>query len=91
MNTPTHLLFGLAAFGRHEERRIVGAAAIGALLPDLSLYLLAGTSIFLLGIPPQRVFDELYFSSTWQTIHKWVTNSSHLWLLQVWTAHYRLD
>jgi membrane-bound metal-dependent hydrolase YbcI (DUF457 family) len=78
MNTPTHLLFGLAAFGRRAERRIVGAAAIGALLPDLSLYLLAGTSIFLLGIPPQRVFDELYFSSAWQTIFA-IDNSFVLW------------
>ena len=68
MNTPAHLLLGLAAFGRKGTRSVSWAAAAGALLPDLSLYVLAGTSLFILGIPPQRVFDELYFSDSWQAV-----------------------
>lgn len=44
------------------------AAMLGAVFPDVSLYLLAGTSLFILQIPPHVVFDELYFSPAWQTV-----------------------
>ncbi|ABG31365.1 hypothetical protein RD1_1744 [Roseobacter denitrificans OCh 114] len=54
------------------------AALVGGLLPDLSLYVMAGISLFVLGIPPQIVFDELYFSTLWQTIFA-IDNSFILW------------
>lgn len=78
MNTPAHLVIGLAAFGRPDSRAISTAALIGALLPDLSLYLMAGVSLFILGIPPRIVFDELYFSETWQLVFA-VDNSFLVW------------
>lgn len=78
MNTPAHLLIGWAAFGRGSERAVAAAAVVGALLPDLSLYLMAGTSIFLLNIPPHVVFDELYFSAPWQAVFS-VDNSVFVW------------
>ena len=78
MNTPAHLLIGGAVFGRGKEKRVVLAAMLGGLLPDLSLFVLAGTSLFLLNIPAQVVFDELYFSPLWQTIFA-IDNSFLLW------------
>ncbi|WP_421747688.1 cobalamin biosynthesis protein CobQ [Cognatishimia sp.] len=78
MNTPAHLLLGWAVFGRRKSKTIVAAALIGALLPDLSLYLLAGTSLFVLGITPEVVFGELYFSELWQTIFA-IDNSFIIW------------
>ena len=78
MNTPAHLLIGAAAFGRGRPRSVIWAAMLGGLLPDLSLYLLAGTSLFLLNIPPRVVFDELYFSDLWQTIFA-IDNSFFVW------------
>lgn len=78
MNTPAHLLIGAAAFGRPAQTKIVLAAFAGALLPDLSLYLMAGTALFILGIPPQRVFNELYFSDAWQTVFA-IDNSFIVW------------
>ncbi|AVL54389.1 cobalamin biosynthesis protein CobQ [Roseobacter denitrificans] len=78
MNTPAHLLIGAAVWGRHKSRRVVLAALVGGLLPDLSLYVMAGISLFVLGIPPQIVFDELYFSTLWQTIFA-IDNSFILW------------
>jgi len=48
MNTPAHLLIGAAVFGRPAPTRIVDAAFIGEMLPDLSLYLMAGVSLKLL-------------------------------------------
>ena len=78
MNTPAHLLIGAAAFARPAHGRILWAAVLGSLLPDLSLYLMAGTSLYVLGIPPQVVFDELYFSTAWQTVFA-IDNSFILW------------
>lgn len=87
MNTPAHLLLGAAVFGRGGPRHVFLAAMAGALIPDLSLYLLAGTSVFLLDIPPQVVFGDLYFSPAWQTIFA-IDNSFLLWgvlgLLALW-------
>lgn len=78
MNTPAHLLIGAAVFGKPATSRVIAAAYLGALAPDLSLYLLAGTSLFILGISPQVVFNELYFSSTWQTVFA-IDNSFLVW------------
>ncbi len=76
MNTPAHLLIGAAAFGRH--RKLVWAAMAGAMLPDLSLYLMAGVSMNVLGIPPHVVFNELYYSDAWQTVFA-IDNSFLVW------------
>lgn len=87
MNTPAHLLIGAAAFARPAKGRILWAALFGSLLPDLSLYLMAGTSLFILGIPEQVVFGQLYYSSAWQTVFA-IDNSFFLWglvqCLAVW-------
>ncbi|WP_109313932.1 cobalamin biosynthesis protein CobQ [Ruegeria sp. AU67] len=87
MNTPAHLLIGAAAFARPAQGRILWAALLGSLLPDLSLYLMAGTSLYVLGIPPSVVYDQLYFSDGWQTVFA-IDNSFVLWggalLVGVW-------
>lgn len=77
MNTPAHLILGLAAFGKPGDRRVTGAALAGALLPDLSLYVLGGGALGL-GLPAERVFGELYFSDAWQRVFA-VDNSIVLW------------
>lgn len=53
-------------------------AAIGSLLPDLSLYVLAGVSLLVLQIPASRVFGELYFSPAWQAVFA-IDNSFVIW------------
>ena len=78
MNTPAHLIIGAAAFGKSNIRAITWCALLGALLPDLSLYLMAGVSLFVLGISPQRVFGELYYSDAWQQVFA-IDNSFVLW------------
>ena len=78
MNTPAHLLLGAAAFARPGTTKVLIAALFGALAPDLSLYLMAGTALFLLQIPPQIVFNELYFSDAWQTVFA-IDNSFFVW------------
>lgn len=78
MNTPAHLLLGAAAFARPARGRILWAAVLGSLLPDLSLYVLAGVSLYVLGIPAQVVFNQLYFSEAWQTVFA-IDNSIIIW------------
>lgn len=88
MNTPAHLIFGAAAFGRPDSTKITLAALFGALAPDLSLYVLASVSMFILQIPARTVFNELYFSDAWQLVFS-IDNSFILWGialgLAVWT------
>ncbi len=78
MNTPAHLIFGMAAFGKPDARNVTLAALAGAMIPDLSLYLLAGTHLFILGTSPDTVFNDLYFSEEWHAIFR-VDNSFILW------------
>lgn len=78
MNTPAHLLVGLALCARAEVPRSGRWASVGGLLPDMSLYLLAGGALFLMQIPPERVFNELYFSPAWQGVFA-IDNSFLLW------------
>lgn len=69
---------GVAFCSRRNVARSGPWAAFGSLLPDLSLYILAGTSLILLQIPPQKVFGELYFSPAWQAVFA-IDNSFVLW------------
>ena len=78
MNTPAHLIFGLAVFGRPNVSRVTAAALAGALIPDASLYVMAGWSLFVMGIDARIVFGELYFSDLWQAVFR-VDNSFILW------------
>src|SRR6056297_1024692 len=78
MNTPAHLIFSAAAFARSHDRRRTLAALGGALAPDLSLYVMAGTAILVLGMSPAHVFGTLYFSDAWQQVFR-IDNSFLVW------------
>lgn len=78
MRTPAHLIFGATAFGGTGDKRVTRAAVWGSLVPDLSLYIMVAVSIWVLGIPAHRVFDELYFSDAWQNVFA-IDNSFVLW------------
>lgn len=78
MNTPAHLIFGMAAFGKPAQTRIIMAALAGAMIPDLSLYLMAGYQLQIVGTPARVVFGEMYFSMQWQQIFR-IDNSIVLW------------
>lgn len=88
MNTPAHLIFGAAAFGKPEKRGTFLAAILGAFAPDLSLYLMVFVSIWVLQIPASTVFDELYYSDNWQSVFA-VDNSFILWGIVLGIALWR--
>jgi len=85
MNTPAHLLLGAAAFGKAGQPKVTAAAVIGAIIPDLSLYLMGGYAFIVLGLSPQVVFGELYFSDAWQQVFA-IDNSFVLWGLALGIA-----
>ena len=85
MNTPAHLIFGLAAFGKPQQRAVTAAALIGAMLPDLSLYVLVAWELLIAGTSPEVVFGEMYYSDAWQSIFR-VDNSFVLWGLALVVA-----
>ncbi|MEE9427843.1 MAG: cobalamin biosynthesis protein CobQ [Paracoccaceae bacterium] len=78
MNTPAHLIFGAAAFAKPGHKRVTLAAILGSLAPDISLYLMASWSIMVSGVNPQIVFNEYYYSPSWQQVFA-VDNSFVLW------------
>lgn len=88
MNTPTHLLIGVAVFGRAHKPALTTAALLGALAPDLSLYLMIFWAVYLQGKPHHEVFDQLYYSDAWQAVFA-VDNSFILWGIVLGVAIWR--
>ena len=88
MNTPAHLLVGTGFFARADRKGSYAAALLGALAPDLSLYLMAIVSIWGMGVPAETVFGEYYYSDAWQAVFA-VDNSFVLWGLLLVVALWR--
>ena len=90
MNVPAHLILGTAVFGKASNARITLAAVLGSLAPDLSLFAMAGWSLFVAGVDPAIVFGEYYFSDAWQRVFS-IDNSFIFWglglLAAVWADH----
>ena len=78
MNTPAHLIFGAAFFGKPDAAKVTMAAFAGALLPDASLYGMVGWHLLVLDTPPEVVFGELYFSPVWTQVFA-IDNSFVIW------------
>lgn len=78
MNTPAHLIIGAAAFARPGDKAVNSAALAGAVIPDLSLYIMAANELFILKTDPGIVFGQMYFSEEWQRIFA-IDNSVFLW------------
>jgi hypothetical protein len=78
MNTPAHIIFGIAAFGNPDRRAVTTAAIAGAVIPDLSLYLLSGWELLIKGTSATFVFGQMYYSESWQSIFR-IDNSLVLW------------
>lgn len=88
MNTPAHLIMGAAVFGKPDRDRVTRAALIGAVMPDLSLYLMGGWALYVQGQSPDVVFNVLYFSDAWQQVFA-IDNSLVLWGVALGLALWR--
>ena len=79
MNTPTHLLISAAVLTKPGRDRDNAAILVGALLPDLFIYLLFLWSK-LAGIPELLLWREIYFGDGVQLVSA-VSNSAPLYVL----------
>ncbi len=84
MNTPAHLIVGMAAFGRPADGKTTAAALAGSFLPDASLYAMSLAALAM-GYPAREIFGRLYFSDAWQQVFA-VDNSFVLWGLGLGVA-----
>ena len=78
MNTPAHLIIGAAVFARPSDKAANSAALAGAIIPDLSLYVMAANELLIRNTDPGIVFGQMYFSDEWQRIFA-IDNSVFLW------------
>ncbi|WP_371395993.1 hypothetical protein [Fretibacter rubidus] len=67
MNSPTHSLLALAILSKRGERRRNVAVFIGALIPDLLIYIWAPYQMFIKGETQTNIWDVLYFAPPMQT------------------------
>ncbi|MEL7543966.1 MAG: cobalamin biosynthesis protein CobQ [Pseudomonadota bacterium] len=77
MQTPTHLLVAAAVLAAPQAPRRNTALIAGALLPDLSIYVLFAWSK-IARIPERQVWDVIYWQEPWQTLSA-LSNSVPLW------------
>jgi len=77
MNTPTHLLMGAALLSRSRDRwqgssksqRWFNALILlGALIPDLGLFVLFVWARGILGVSEDQLWSEVYWRANWQTV-----------------------
>ena len=71
-------MLGAAAFGKADKKGTYAAAFLGAFAPDFSLYAMVAVSIWIMNIPADVVFRELYYSDAWQSVFA-VDNSFIVW------------
>lgn len=81
MLTQSHVLLSAALLGARADKRSlrVIAATVGALLPDISIFVMWGQAR-LRGITDHHIWSELYYSDFWQGVGA-QTNSMPLFLL----------
>lgn len=77
MMTQTHLVIAAALLAKPGAPARNRAAIAGALLPDLSIFVLFGWAVAT-GIPQETLWRETYWTEPWQTLGA-ISNSAPLW------------
>ena len=79
MMTQTHILVGLAVFGRPRDLPRNLAAIAGGIVPDGAIFLLYAIEKSR-GTPEREIWTDIYFSQFWQDVVAW-GNSIPLWVI----------
>ena len=79
MNTPAHMLLGLAVCGRPGKRARNTAVLSGALLPDATIMAMVAWQGWVAGRTGAQIFGIDYFSPFWQEVFA-VSNSVPVFL-----------
>ncbi len=68
MNTPSHYILNLAFLGKTINYQNNLAIAIGAILPDLPIFVFYFVSKYIYKLPPAKIWSEAYYEPIWQNL-----------------------
>lgn len=88
MNTPTHLLISVALLAKPDAPRRNMAVIFGALIPDLSIYILFVWAKFVVQVLEYEIWRQLYWQEPWQTLSG-LSNSIPLYAMLVMLGLWR--
>jgi len=88
MNTGAHLLINWALIRSGQTKRVTLAILLGALLPDLLMFVFYFVQRFVVGLPEQQIWEQAYFLPFWQNIFD-VFNSIPLIALLLLVAYFK--
>lgn len=66
MNTPAHAMVNLLVMGRQQRIAVQLAVLVGAVLPDVPIFLFYFVEKVLRGTPEQVIWSQVYFQEHWQ-------------------------
>lgn len=68
MNTPGHYVLNLALLGKTLAPKNSLAIAIGAILPDIPIFIFYAVAKFIYRMPESKIWSEAYYEPFWQNI-----------------------
>ena len=86
MNTPSHAILNLVIFNQKLRHQASPAILIGAVLPDLPIFVFYFLMKFVYKLPPQQIWSEAYYQPFWQFMVS-IFHSIPLALLGVLICH----
>jgi hypothetical protein len=66
MNTPAHAVASLLLLGRKRQPELVTPIVLGAVLPDLPMFVFYFVEKLGRGLPEQQIWSEAYYAPAWQ-------------------------
>lgn len=86
MNTPGHAVVNLLILGKRDRPSLFVPIALGAILPDLPMWLFYAYQKVWLGTPERMIWSESYYLAGWQAFFD-VFNSLPLMMLAALVAY----
>jgi hypothetical protein len=68
MNTPSHAILNLVIFNQQLRNQASPAILIGAVLPDVPIFVFYFLMKFVYRLPEQQIWSEVYYQPFWQFI-----------------------
>lgn len=66
MNTQSHVIINAALLNRKDKPHLQRYLLLGALIPDLPMFVFFVVEAFMFGHPQQQIWSERYFLPQWQ-------------------------
>lgn len=66
MNTPSHAIINLAILGRKTRPERNWSIVLGALIPDLAMFVFYGWAKLIAGMTDTQIWDVAYYEAFWQ-------------------------